>query len=261
MSINRKPIGASSNLSSQLSDTALKAGQLGLMDGFVPTAKVAPNPAGPFKGHNRDGSFEPNDQDWERTSVDRKRDTLVTNPYENSSPVTLLGGERDRQVLGQLGYNGVKQNVGGALNYGVTSPGGYHQKDEGYVSAQTRGSAGATTPEPRQRGVGFTDAAGMGPGEFGQDPFQFTPKHQRHASGMSQGMESPLYDGSMGTHRDAIKSKDIVALMDHVSSSASCLKVSVLTRFSSLSEMPSAMLAILRSLRSEERRVGKECPV
>ena len=248
MSINRKPIGTSSKLSSQQSDTALKAGQLGLMDGFVPTAKVGPNPAGPFKGHNRDGSFEQNDQDWERTSVDRKRDTLVTNPYENSSPVTLLGGERDRQVLGQLGYDGVKQNVGGALNYGVTSPGGYHQKDEGYVSAQTRGSAGAMTPEPRQRGVGFTDAAGMGPGEFGQDSFQLTPKHQRHASGMSQGMESPLYDSSMGTHRDAIESKDIVALMDHVSSSASCLKVSVLTRFSSLSEMPSAMLAILRSL-------------
>ncbi|KFY70661.1 hypothetical protein V499_09012, partial [Pseudogymnoascus sp. VKM F-103] len=33
---------------------------------------------------------------------------------------------------------------------------------------------------------------------------------------MSQGMESPLYDGAMGRHREAIKSKDIVALMDHL---------------------------------------------
>ena len=196
--------------------------------------------------YNRDDSFEQNDQEWERTSVDRKRDTLVTNPYENSSPVTLLGGERDRQVLGQLGYDGVKQNVGGVLNYGVTSPGGY-QKDEGYASAQTRGSAGAITPEPRQRGVGFTDAAGMGPGEFDQDPSHFTPKHQRHASGMSQGMESPLYDSSMGTHRDAIKSQDIVALMDHVSSSTLWPSIRLLTRYSSLSEMLNAMLGILRS--------------
>ena len=212
MSINRKPVGAVSPLSSQQSSTALKAGQMGLMDSF----SMGPNPAGPFKGHTRDASFEQSEQEWHRTDQDRKRDTIVTNPYENSSPVTLLGGERDRQVLGQLGYDGVKQNVGGALNYGATSPGGI-PKDEGYISAQTAGrSAGAITPEMRTRGVGFTDAAGMGPGEFDQDPF-YTPKHQRHASGMSQGMESPIYDGSMGTHRDAIKSRDIVALMDHVS--------------------------------------------
>jgi hypothetical protein len=50
----------------------------------------------------------------------------------------------------------------------------------------------------------------------GGDPF-YTPKHARHLSGMSHGMGSPIYDSATGNGIDRIQSKDIVALMDHVS--------------------------------------------
>jgi hypothetical protein len=191
------------------SDSGLRAAQMGLMDSA---------PLG--KAHTRDQSL---DEEWHRTSDERKRDTLITNPYEGSSPVTLLGGEKDRNLLGQLGYEGVRQNLGGgeAGGYNTGSPVGAVPKDEGYISsAPNTRSPGVVTPEPKRGVVGFTDVEGMGPGEFegGGDPF-YSPqqRHQRQLSGMSQGMESPLYDGAMGRHREAIKSKDIVALMDHVS--------------------------------------------
>ncbi len=65
------------------------------------------------------------------------------------------------------------------------------------------------------KGVDFSisPAAGAAPGI--EDPF-FTPKHQRHLSGMSQGMGSPLYDAATGTGIERIESKDIIALMQHV---------------------------------------------
>ncbi|OBT50511.1 hypothetical protein VE04_10366, partial [Pseudogymnoascus sp. 24MN13] len=81
------------------SDTGLRAAQMGLMDSAPLVAK----------GHTRDQSL---DEEWHRTSDERKRDTLITNPYEGSSPVTLLEGEKDRNLLGQLGYEGVRQNLG-----------------------------------------------------------------------------------------------------------------------------------------------------
>ncbi|OBT82665.1 hypothetical protein VE02_08833 [Pseudogymnoascus sp. 03VT05] len=190
------------------SDSGLRAAQMGLLD------------SAPLGGkHTRDQSL---DEEWHRTSDERKRDTLITNPYEGSSPVTLLGGEKDRNLLGQLGYEGVRQNLGDETGgYNTDSPVGAVPKDEGYISsAPNARSPGVVTPEPKRGVVGFTDVEGMGPGELGGgggDPF-YSPqqRHQRQLSGMSQGMESPLYDGAMGRHREAIKSKDIVALMDHL---------------------------------------------
>ena len=44
-----------------------------------------------------------------------------------------------------------------------------------------------------------------------------TTRHMRVGSGGSHGMPSPLYDSSTGRGVDRIQSKDIVALMDHVS--------------------------------------------
>lgn len=41
-------------------------------------------------------------------------------------------------------------------------------------------------------------------------------KHNRHVSGNSHGMASPLYDAATGKGIDRIQSKDIVALMDHL---------------------------------------------
>ena len=48
------------------------------------------------------------------------------------------------------------------------------------------------------------------------DPFTGPSKHNRHLSGNSHGMASPLYDSSTGKGIDRIQSQDIVALMDHL---------------------------------------------
>lgn len=238
--MNRKEVGSGS-ARSEHGD--------GLMDGLALGAGAVAGGAAAHAAtsqHNRDLSLEDGDYEWAKTSEERKRDTLVTNPYEGSSPISLLGGEKDRNLLSQLGYEDVKQNVGGA-GYSTGSPGAI-PKDEGYISsAPNARSAGGATPETKPRGVGFTDPTGMGPGEFDNDPF-YTPHHQQYLSSMSQGMESPLYDNAMGTSRDSIQSKDIVALMDHVSN-LSCFFSSLPTDYCSLRlEMLNGMPVIRRYL-------------
>ncbi|KAF2786708.1 hypothetical protein K505DRAFT_140006 [Melanomma pulvis-pyrius CBS 109.77] len=89
-------------------------------------------------------------------------------------------------------------------------------KDEGYQSANPHGGI---TPEFRNRsklldddGLGEYDEAGEG----GADIFALNGKHSRHFSGNSHGMASPLYDSATGKGIDRIQSKDVVALMDHL---------------------------------------------
>ena len=105
----------------------------------------------------------------------------------------------------------------------LTSP-----RDEGYVTQQEQDrSTGALTPDNRHKkfkapelfpdptgGIGI---AGVGD-PFGLDkgdPFMATDP--RRISGNSHGMMSPLYDAATGQGIDRIQSKDIIALMDHVS--------------------------------------------
>jgi hypothetical protein len=182
-----------------------KAAENGL--GLVDVA-AAVGTAAAIVNHDREASQD-HDEQWNRTSDERKRDTLITNPYEGTSPITLLGGLQDRNLLGRMGYDGVDRG------YATGSPGAL-PKDEGYISAA---NAGAATPERRPKGVEFMDDVGMGAAASalaGDDPF-YTPKHARHLSGMSHGMESPVYDSATGNGIDRIQSRDIVALMDHVS--------------------------------------------
>jgi len=85
----------------------------------------------------------------------------------------------------------------------------------GYISsAPNARSQGALTPEQRHKGVNFLDQNHGGVDSA--DPF-YTPGHSRHMSGMSHGMDSPFYDSATGNTIDRIQSRDIVALMDHVS--------------------------------------------
>ncbi|OCK79148.1 hypothetical protein K432DRAFT_75808 [Lepidopterella palustris CBS 459.81] len=88
-------------------------------------------------------------------------------------------------------------------------------KDEGYMSAN---QPGGITPERRSQSRLFDDD---GMGEFddmdGNDPFTMAKgTHTRHFSGNSHGMASPLYDSATGRGIDRIQSKDVVALMDHL---------------------------------------------
>lgn len=188
------------------SDANLKAAEAALVG-----AAVGAGGAAALQSHNRENSHD-HDEDWARTSGDRKRDTLVTNPYEGTSPIAALGGPLEASYGASQSYGPPK------MGYQAGSPGAL-PKDEGYISsAPNARSAGATTPEPRMKGVGFLDEeiGGAADALAGGDPF-YTPKHARHLSGMSHGMGSPIYDSATGNGIDRIQSKDIVALMDHVS--------------------------------------------
>ncbi|KAL4792076.1 hypothetical protein BDV19DRAFT_392564 [Aspergillus venezuelensis] len=87
-------------------------------------------------------------------------------------------------------------------------------KDEGYVSAANPISP---SPEPGTKSFGGIDTNGLGlfDSPTGADD-SFGPSHQRHFSGYSHGVGSPLYDSATGHGIDRIQSKDIVALMDHL---------------------------------------------
>ena len=150
-------------------------------------------PAGAMgASHSRQPSQEQDDE-WQRTSGDRKRDTLVTNPYEGASPIANLPGI-DGNMFGAAGYGA--DTYRGAFHTGSPGMGG---ADEGYISA-----APNEARDIRGKATGNID-----------DPF-YAPKDLR-LSGMSQGMQTPLFDPATGTGIDRIQSKDIIALMEHVS--------------------------------------------
>lgn len=170
--------------------------------GITDMATAAALGAGPAMatGQNLQPSND-RDEDWHRTSDDRKRDTLGTNPFEGVSPVANP----------QLG-----DNLYGGPNYGIGfhtgSPGG-PLEDEGYKSQGPN-----RTPEFQQGKQDASDAPKAVELHDGADPFYEPPKpnHTRHLSGMSHGMNTPLYDAATGGGIDRIESKDIVALMQEV---------------------------------------------
>ena len=90
-------------------------------------------------------------------------------------------------------------------------------KDEGYISAAPQQSAGQT-PEDSTKGLQGLGLSGNVLDDISAagDPF-LGATGERRLSGYSQGMPSPLYDSATGGGLDRIQSKDIVALMDHVS--------------------------------------------
>ncbi|KAK2733145.1 hypothetical protein FQN57_002295 [Myotisia sp. PD_48] len=98
-------------------------------------------------------------------------------------------------------------------HYGLASP---LVKDEGYMSGANHRSTSSATPEPKSKGYPFNnETSGLGSTQGADDIFQ-DKQHNRHLSGFSHGMPSPLYDSATGKGIDRIQSKDIVALMDHL---------------------------------------------
>ncbi|KAJ4404290.1 hypothetical protein N0V91_005984 [Didymella pomorum] len=89
-------------------------------------------------------------------------------------------------------------------------------RDEGYQSANQREGY---TPQNRNHSKVFDDEFADDFDETpldGEDTFASNAKHGRQFSGNSHGMASPLYDAATGKGIDRIQSKDIVALMDHL---------------------------------------------
>lgn len=86
-------------------------------------------------------------------------------------------------------------------------------KDEGYISAPNVD----LSPEPKLRNAGAYDIKNAIDDLVGDDDPFISRNRSRHLSANSHGMPSPLYDSATGGGMDRIQSKDIVALMDHVS--------------------------------------------
>ena len=127
-----------------------------------------------------------------------------------------LASSRDGHVVaGYTQEQGVNHDFGGMPETYIhdhTVPTPPMAKDEGYISA----APGAMTPEINAKGPRQYEDDEVDQYMPGDDPFVGT-SHARHLSGNSHGMPSPLYDSSTGRGIDRIQSKDIVALMDHVS--------------------------------------------
>lgn len=137
------------------------------------------------------------EEDWGRTSAERKRDTLITNPYEDATPIANPTLQDD--ILDRGG-------VDAYTPYATASPGLGQKYDEGYMS-----NGPNRTPDVTGKSI---DAAGA---DNLEDPFYVSKKdNPRHLSGFSQGMQSPFFDAATGTGMDRIENKDIVALMQHV---------------------------------------------
>ncbi|EFQ97902.1 hypothetical protein MGYG_00939 [Nannizzia gypsea CBS 118893] len=104
-------------------------------------------------------------------------------------------------------------NTYGNDHFDMVSP---NPRDEGYMSGANHRSNSSATPEPKGKGFDLSNdiVGGLGSPMEADDPFN--DKHKRHLSGYSHGMPSPLYDSSTGRGIDRIQSKDIVALMDHL---------------------------------------------
>ncbi|CAJ2502485.1 Uu.00g098790.m01.CDS01 [Anthostomella pinea] len=153
--------------------------------------------------HSRQPSQEQDDE-WQRTSGERKRDTWVTNPYEGTSPIANLPG-LEGNILGGTGF-GSDQYRNGFHNGSPGLPGG----DEGYISAAPNEARDGINGKGKN--IEVLNQPRLGDVE---DPF-YAPKDSRGLSGMSQGMQTPLYDPASGTGIDRIQSKDIIALMEHL---------------------------------------------
>ncbi|KAJ5779634.1 hypothetical protein N7457_007354 [Penicillium paradoxum] len=143
---------------------------------------------------------------------------------------TQIGGSKGLNAEQQIGldaeYYQTAQNIFGGDDYSShsadvqprplfgTPPGA---KDEGYVSAANPMSPSIGTSKQGSRGLAGADAAGMGSFDSpaGADD-SFGSGNERHFSGYSHGVGSPLYDGATGRGIERIQSQDIVALMDHL---------------------------------------------
>jgi hypothetical protein len=87
------------------------------------------------------------------------------------------------------------------------------------TDAQAR-SAGALTPRADQQRYSKREIdefnRAMDAYDGPEDPFTGPNQHGRNVSGNSDGMDSPLYDRATGKGSGNIESKDVVALMDHL---------------------------------------------
>lgn len=145
-------------------------------------------------------------------------------PYgEESQPKEDHSNVQDDQASKGLGLDEELSYDPGYYPEGAYAPEGYFDpsygrkpgtppaaKDEGYASGAHPLSPSVGTPKSEGKGLGNMDSLGLFDSPAGAE-------HQRNLSGYSHGVGSPMYDSATGNGVDRIQSKDIIALMDHVS--------------------------------------------
>ncbi|KAG6053448.1 hypothetical protein E4U16_007961 [Claviceps sp. LM84 group G4] len=177
-------------------ESKIGRGGLGISEDVGATALGAA--AGMVDAHPNDDMMDTEEDDWVRTSDDRKRDTLLTNPYEDTSPIA--DPQLDETLLGARGVD---------TGFNTMSSGFYQKYDEGYMS-----NGPIRTPDvPQSKGKAVDYRPAVAEDE---DPFYTSNSHGHHLGAMSRGMASPFYDAATGAGMDGIENKDIVALMQHL---------------------------------------------
>ncbi|KAL8696637.1 MAG: hypothetical protein Q9224_002693, partial [Gallowayella concinna] len=165
---------------------------------FLNAAALASNGNGHVKEQSREASLK-----------EGSKQPTIEDEYEQDVNQPTIEDEYEQEVNEPTIQDEYEQQS-------IPSPPMNKDKDEGYVSAQ---QPGAFSPESKIRSPGIFEDPGIDitGGLIGEsDPFVGAGKHSRHLSGFSQGMASPLYDSATGRGIDRIQSKDIVALMDHL---------------------------------------------
>jgi len=137
----------------------------------------------------------------------------------------LAAGYASKKVAGQDEEEGDRaltpdrRRRGDAVDRGATPSSAAAFRDEGYVTDAHARSVGAETPTSQHYSKEDLDEyhRAMDAQSIGEDDtFTGGDKHTRHLSGNSHGIAPPLYDSATGKGKDRIQSKDIVALMDHL---------------------------------------------
>ncbi|KAG6286671.1 hypothetical protein E4U46_004681 [Claviceps purpurea] len=177
-------------------ESKIGRGGLGISEAVGATALGAA--ADMADAHHNDDMMDTEEDDWVRTSDDRKRDTLLTNPYEDTSPIA--DPQLDETLLGARGVD---------TGFNTMSSGFYQKYDEGYMS-----NGPIRTPDvPQSKGKAVDYRPAVAEDE---DPFYTSNSRGHHLGAMSRGMTSPFYDAATGAGLDGIENKDIVALMQHL---------------------------------------------
>lgn len=136
-------------------------------------------------------------EEWLRTSDERKRDTIMTNPFEGQSP--------NANHANQFVYES---------KYGMDRS-AHESKDEGYISS---------VPNPphsiRRKEVGFSNSTPQmsGGNGLGSDPF-YQPQDTTNMDNHMRSTDTfSNYDSATRNNMEKIQNGDIVALMNHLTS-------------------------------------------